>query len=214
MKNIFLTFILIGSTAALAAAENVAANSNGAQTGAFSFVGSGLSASEQANQKEDDAYNAATDAMNDGNYSQASQMFDTVAKMNGRKADAATYWKAYTLNKQARRNEALSAIADLRKNYPKSNYLRDAGALEVEIRRASGESVNPAAESDDEMKIIALQALMDQNEERALPILKKILCGNSSSKVKDKAMFVLSQNESPTAQQLLGDLAIGKECPG
>src|SRR5207244_13024060 len=56
-------------------------------------------------------------------------------------------------------------------------------------------------------------SLMDQNEDRALPILKKILTGNSSSKVKDKAMFVLSQNESPASQQLLGDIAIGKEYP-
>ena len=214
MKNIFLTFILIGSTASFSAAETAAVTTNDSRAGGMSFAGDSTASSEQANQKEDEAYNAAQDAMRQGNYSQASEMFDSVAKMNGRKADAATYWKAYTLNKQARRNEALSAIADLRKNFPRSNYVRDAGALEIEIRQASGESVNPAAEADDEMKLIALQALMDQNEDRALPILKKILTGNSSQKVKDKAIFVLSQNDSPSAQQLLGDMAIGKEYPG
>src|SRR5437588_48561 len=52
-----------------------------------------------------------------------------------------------------------------------------------------------------------------QNEERALPILEKILMGNSSQRVKDKAMFVLSQNESPNAQKLLGDIAVGKQYP-
>jgi tetratricopeptide (TPR) repeat protein len=215
MKNAIITFILTGCIATYAAADNGAVNTNNdsRSTGEGISYAFSISSSEQG-QKEDDAYSAAQDALNQGDYAQAADGFDAVAKMNGSKADAALYWKAYALNKQARRNEALSTIKELRNRFPKSNYVRTAASLEVDINRASGNPTTPTAEGDDEMKMIALQALMDQNEDRALPILEKILTGNSSQRVKDKAMFVLSQNESPKAQQLLGNMAMGKQYPG
>lgn len=214
MKNIFLNFILISCIATYAAADNLATNTtNGSRSsGESNIYADAASASDQA-QKEEDAYSAAQDALNQGDYAQAAAGFDSVARMNAGKADAALYWKAYALNKEARRNEALTTIKELRNRFPKSNYIRTAASLEVDINRASGNPTTPSAEGDDEMKMIALQALMDQNEERALPILEKILTGNSSSKVKDKALFVLSQNESPKAQQLLGDIALGTKYP-
>jgi tetratricopeptide (TPR) repeat protein len=215
MKNAIITFILTGCIATYAAADNGAVNTNNDSrtTGEGISYAFSVSSSDQG-QKEDEAYSSAQDALNQGDYAQAAEGFDAVAKMNGSKADAALYWKAYSLNKQARRNEALSTIKELRNRFPKSNYVRTAASLEVDINRASGNPTTPTAEGDDEMKMIALQALMDQNEDRALPILEKILTGNSSQRVKDKAMFVLSQNESPKAQQLLGDMAMGKQYPG
>ena len=218
MKNIFITFILTGCIATYAAADNRAVNTNNESRGSgsgesYASGNSYATAPGDQAQKEDDAYSAAKDALDEGDYGRAADLFDSVAKMNGGKADAALYWKAYALNKQARRNEALSTIKELRNRFPKSNYLRTASSLEIDINRASGNPTTPTAEGDDEMKMIALQALMDQNEERALPILEKILTGNSSSRVKDKAMFVLSQNESPNAQKLLGDIALGTKYP-
>lgn len=234
MKNIIITFILTGCIATYAAADNHAVNTdrnagagsnasgNSYATGEAYAANRAVSAGnsyawssgdDQGGQKEDDAYTAAQDALNQGDYAQAAEGFDSVAKMNGSKADAALYWKAYALNKQARRNEALSTIKELRNRFPKSNYVKTAASLEVDINRASGNPTTPSAEGDDEMKMIALQALMDQNEDRALPILEKILTGNSSQRVKDKAMFVLSQNESPSAQKLLGDIALGNKYP-
>ena len=59
-------------------------------------------------------------------------------KIHGRKADGAMYWKAYALNKAGNKAQALTVIGELRKNYPKSTWLRDAGALEQELR--GGES--------------------------------------------------------------------------
>jgi tetratricopeptide (TPR) repeat protein len=216
MKNVIITFILTGCIATYAAADNRAVNTNNdsRSSGEGNSYAWTTSPDDQGGQKEDDAYSSAQDALNQGDYAQAAESFDSVAKMNGSKADAALYWKAYALNKQARRNEALSTIKELRNRFPRSNYLKTAAALEVDINRANGNPTTPTAEGDDEMKMIALQALMDQNEDRALPILEKILTGNSSQRVKDKAMFVLSQNESPKAQQLLGDIATGKQYPG
>src|SRR6185312_14183580 len=215
MKNAIITFILTSCIATYAAADNRAVNINNdsRSSGEGNSYAWTNSSSDQNGQKEDDAYSAAQEALNDGDYAQAAEGFDSVAKMNGSKADAALYWKAYALNKQARRNEALSTIKELRNRFPKSSYVKTAASLEVDINRASGNPVTPVTEGDDEMKMIALQALMDQNEDRALPILQKILTGNSSSKVKDKAMFVLSQNDSAQSQQVLGDSALGAKYP-
>ena len=69
-------------------------------------------------------------------------------EQKGAKADAALYWKAYAQNKQGQRAEALATIAALRKDYPKSRYLSDAKALEVEVKaelRPAGRSREPRA---------------------------------------------------------------------
>ena len=60
--------------------------------------------------------------------------------------------------------QALTAIGELRKNYPRSNWLRDAGALEQEIRGVS----NPDNISDEELKLLAIQSLMDLPEAESL----------------------------------------------
>src|SRR5262249_3197360 len=49
--------------------------------------------------------------------------------------------------------------------------------------------------------------------EKALPILEKVLQGNASLNLKDKALFVLSQNRSDKAQQLLLNIAKGSNQP-
>jgi len=59
--------------------------------------------------------------------------------------------------------------------------------------------------SDEELALAALEGLMAQPGERALPIIKKVLAGSQSTLVKKRALFVLSQIESPEARQLLGE---------
>ena len=61
----------------------------------------------------------------------------------GTKADAALYWKAYAQNKLGQRPEALATINVLLKDYPKSRYLSDAKALEVEVKRISEHADRP-----------------------------------------------------------------------
>ena len=90
----------------------------------------------------------------------------------GSRADGALYWEAYTLNKMARRDEATAAIATLRKNYPNSRWLEDAKALEVEVKQAAGSNVSPETQNDDELKLLALNGLMQSDPDRAFPILQ------------------------------------------
>jgi HEAT repeat protein len=168
---------------------------------------------QQGKPGEEDAYNAALEKMNAGDYEAAISGFDQVIKMRGRKADAALCWKASSQNKLGRRTDALSTIAELRKNYPQSPYLKQASVIEIDIKSAMGQPPDPTSEYDEETKGIALNVLMNEDPERAIPIVEKFLSGNSSPKLKERALFVLSQNGSPKAQELLGKIALGEQHP-
>jgi tetratricopeptide (TPR) repeat protein len=164
---------------------------------------------EKANAHEDELYQTAKDALDNGEYDNAIKQFDEVIKIHGRKADGAMYWKAYTLNKAGNKAQALTLIGELRKTYPKSNWLRDAGALEQEMRGGG----NPENISDEELKLLAIQSLMNSDPEKAVPMLEKIVTGNYPPKLKDKALFVLSQSGSDKAQQILMGLAKANNQP-
>jgi len=63
----------------------------------------------------------------------------------------------------------------------------------------------------EELKIAALEALMSASDERALPLVLKVLNGNNSTEVKESALFVLSQIDLPEAQKQLLDIAHGDD---
>ena len=133
----------------------------------------------------------------------ALEAFDALAAGKSAHAAEALYWKAYALNKMNRRAEALTALAQLRKAYANSRWQDDAKALEIEIRQASGEKVNPNAEPDEDLKLMALNGLMNSDPERAIPLIEKVLQGSQSPKLKERALFVLAQNDNPKSRQIL-----------
>jgi len=61
------------------------------------------------------------------------------------------------------------------------------------------------AQTDDaeELKIAALEALMAAPPKRALPIAAKVLASDNSDDVKERALFILSQIDSPEAHDIL-----------
>src|SRR5260221_4703046 len=117
----------------------------------------------RSNDREEELYSGATDNLNDEEYSDAIKGFDEVAKMHGRRDDGALYWKAYAQNKDGQKDRALATIAELRNVYSKSKWLQEAGALEIEIRSSLHQPVNPDIQSDEELKIVALNALMNSD---------------------------------------------------
>jgi HEAT repeat protein len=191
---IFLAFAVVSARSAYATAPQ--------EVPSASFMDP--QAADKANAHEDEVYSEAKDQLDEGDYGDAIKGFDEVIKIHGRKADGALYWKAYALNKAGNKAQALTAIGELRKNYPKSNWLRDASALEQEMR---GVTVNPDNIPDEELKLLAIQSLMNSDPEKAVPLLEKIVQGNYPPKLKDKALFVLSQSGSDKAQQILMGLA-------
>jgi HEAT repeat protein len=63
------------------------------------------------------------------------------------------------------------------------------------------------------MKLIALNSLMNSDSDEAVPMLEKFLAGSASVKLKKKALFVLSQGDSPRARQVVTEIAKGKRTP-
>ena len=142
-------------------------------------------------------------------YDQALDCFTEVVSRGGSRADGALYWKAYTLNKLGRRDEALAAIADLRKNFASSRWLDDAKALEIQVKQEAGQKVTPESQSDEELKLLALNGLVQSDPDRAYPILERLLKTAQSPRLKKNAIFVLAESSSPKYQQLLEQIARG-----
>jgi tetratricopeptide (TPR) repeat protein len=176
-----------------------------------SFLSSDLSDDQS---REEEIYNDGTGYLDDGKWDRASEKFSEVVQLHGKKTDAALYWKAYALQKLGRRDEALAAVAQLKKDFPRSPWLNDAGALELEVRQAQGKPVDPHHQDDDELKVLALNSLMDRDPKAALPQIEKVLSSpRNSPKVKGHALFVLAQNDSPEAAQILVSVARGQAHP-
>jgi len=164
-------------------------------------------------RSEDGLYDSGQRALDSQHYDEALTDFKEVVNRAGNHAEGALYWEAYTLNKMARRDEASAAIATLRKNYPNSRWLEDAKALEVQVKQAAGSNVAPETQNDDELKLLALNGLMQSDPDRAFPILQNLLKSAQSPKLKDRVLFVLAENSSPRAQQLLEQVARGNANP-
>src|SRR5262249_44508373 len=69
------------------------------------------------------------------------------------------------------------------------------------------------SQDDDDLKMLAIQGMMNCCPEKALPQLEKMLNGASSPKLKSKALFVIAQSGSPDAKQILGRIASGQSNP-
>jgi tetratricopeptide (TPR) repeat protein len=139
-------------------------------------------------------------------YDRALEPLDKVIVAKASRADAAMYWKAYSLLKLARRDEALSTLEQMQKQHPDSRWLRDARALEVEAKQAAGQSVTTNV-ADDDLKLLALNGIMRTDPEAALPVVEKLLAGGASVRLKERALFVLSQNKNDRAREIIASVA-------
>jgi HEAT repeat protein len=158
-------------------------------------------------------YADGTRAVNESRWQDAVGLFDRVVKMRGEHAEGALYWKAYAENKEGQQANALSTCGELRKLYPKSRWIEECGALEIEIRGKSGDPMSPQGVPDENLKLLAVNALMEQDPAKAVPILEKILTGNQSEELKKRALFVLAQSHSAQAEAVISKVAQGQSGP-
>ncbi len=164
-------------------------------------------------ERQNELYDDGQEAIDEGEWDDAVRAFSRFAELKTSRTDAALYWKAYALNRLGQRPESLQTIAELLKAYPASRYLQQARALEVEVRRDAGQPVRPETQSDEELKLMALQGLQNSDPERAIPLLEGILKGTASPKLKARALFVLAQSSSPQARVVLANVAKGNSLP-
>jgi HEAT repeat protein len=161
---------------------------------------------DRAQQKadmEEDLYDSATDSLDDHNWRSAASKFQRVTEMRMVHADAALYWLAYAEGKMGARSEALDTLLKLQKSYPKSKWVEDGKTLEVEIRQSAGQHIEPEHVVDEDVKLMAINGLMNSDPERGIPILEGILNGHQPIKMKERALFVLSQSGSPRAFEIV-----------
>jgi HEAT repeat protein len=178
------------------------------------LCGAAVFLSADAAARKDDLYHAGQRDIDAGRWSEAIDKFGQVAKKGGADADGALYWKAYAESKAGREQQALATLRQLSGSYAKSSWLDDARALEVEIRGGSGGGGGNGAGSDDEeLKLYALNGLLASDPDRAVPMLQKFLQGNHSPKLKEQALFVLSQGNSAAAHDTLLAVARGTSHP-
>jgi len=162
-----------------------------------------------AHQKEpprSEAYREGQRALDDQDWATASRVFGSIAAKPGDETDAALYWKAYADAKRGAKKEALEGLRKLQSSYPQSSWADDGKALEMELRDGKSPAAVAGVE-DEEMKLYALDGLMQMEPEKAIPVLEKILAGSSSERLKKRALFVLSQSDSPRAREILTRVA-------
>jgi VWFA-related protein len=152
-------------------------------------------------------YSDGTRAIQENRWADAESIFAAIGEHHGEHAEGALYWKAFAENKLGKSDAALKACAELRQSYSKSRWIDDCGALEIEIRGRNGQPVDPQSEHDENLKLLALNALMHHNESKALPLIEQILAGDQPEAFKENTLFVLAQSQSKQAQKMLANVA-------
>lgn len=173
-------------------------------------------ARERAQEKIErlqELYDDGREDLDDDQYDKAEAKFKQLADMNGPQTDAALYWKAYAENRLGKRDTALATIADLKKRFPQSRWQKDAGALEIEVRQSTGNPAHPENQSDEELKMLALQGIMNADPQKGISILENILNGSGTPKLKSRALFMAAQSGRPEARDVLAKIAKGQSNP-
>jgi hypothetical protein len=190
---------------------------------------------------DDDAYTIGTRAMDEHRWQDAVSAFDKVIGEKGKRVDAALYWKAYSLNKLGKAPLAIATCDQLHSQFADSPWNKDCNTISVDaqadpkvmaadnmrlridrvhpyvkiapIRPDMGGDSGVARGSDEDLKMLALNSLLNRDPVTALPLLRGILSGNQPLSVKKHALFVLAQSKSPEAESILHDAALGKLDP-
>lgn len=177
----------------------------------------------------DTLYQTARAALSRGEYREAARLFGRIVEEEpgSEYAPDALYWQAFALYRVGgtdalgRALEALDLQAD---RFPDAATRGDARALRARIQgelasRGDAEAAervvvaaNRAGDCPDEesdMRIAALQALMQMDTERAVPILERVLeqRDECSVELRERAVFVIAEGESERAQDILLNVA-------
>jgi HEAT repeat protein len=141
-------------------------------------------------------------------YENAINRFDRVIAAKGSHSDGALYYKAWALSKLGRSDEAVTALGDLRKSYSSSAYLGEARQLEANVKK-----LGPGEVDDDDIKLLAIQAIQYSDPDKAVATCEGVLNGTNSLAVKRRAIYVLALIDRPEAHTLLLSYAKGKGNP-
>jgi HEAT repeat protein len=191
----------------------------------------------RADDPADSLYRAAREQLNRGDYRSAAQTFARIVERYPQSAYAADalYWEAYarySLGEKGDLRAALAALDSQRTRFPKASTRGDADALAVRVRGAlarlgDGDAAasiatqasaqprpctargdNADEDNDDDLRIAALNSLLQMNAEQAMPILRQVLAKRDacSASLRAKAVFLVSQKRTPDTEDMLLDV--------
>lgn len=121
--------------------------------------------------------------------------------IQGAHDDSALYWQAFMQSKLGQDNQALHSLDQLQHQFPLSSWGPDARALDLQVRQHDGQALTltAARQPNDDLKLLAINGLMQTDPQQALPMLAQVIEGNSSPAVKTRALFVLAQSGTPAS---------------
>ncbi len=176
--------------------------------------------SDELNQARE-LYEEARAALHDDNYRRAASRFGRVYEQyeDSQYAADALYWQAFSLYRMDRTKylrRALDALVIRDDEYPDAGMQEEAMDLLTRVRGElakrgdadAAERVTRDAEQN-ELKMATLQALMNMNSDRAIPLLKRVLekRDRESVELRCQAVFLLAEHgDSDEVAKLLLDV--------
>ncbi len=190
-------------------------------------------------EPQDSLYRAGRRALNDGDYQRAAELFQEYYKRNPEAALAAQaiYYEAYSRYKikseeelraarerlqllQTQHSDAAAAMKEARalQAYVEAELARmgDVGAAEEIARRAyrlqaEAERRQHCASEEGEIRIAALDALMQMDPEQALPIVRRVVAERDENdecgiEMRRRAIFVLARHTGDESRDILLDV--------
>ncbi len=184
----------------------------------------------------DSLWRAARQAFNRGDYASAGKLYADLARRypDATRAGDALYWAAFALYKNDDLLRARSLLFTQQERYAKAATLRDGYALLARIQTAlakQGDSEAaawltryaqpaqpaqpvstrgcPDEDDEDDVRVAALNGLLQMDATNALPILKKVLAKRDgcSAGLRRKAVFIVSQKHGGETEDILLDVA-------
>jgi HEAT repeat protein len=186
---------------------------------------------QDAQDPTDSLWRAARQAFNRGDYTSAANLYGDLVRRypNTPHAGDALYWSAFALYKNDNLDRARSLLVTQARQYPKAATLRDASSLLARIQTALAKQGDeeariwlskqaqdttrsgscPSEDDDDDMRVAALNGLLQMDATNAVPILKKVLARRDacSAGLRRKAVFILSQKHGAETEDMLLDVA-------
>src|SRR5206468_988632 len=184
----------------------------------------------------DSLWRAARRAFNRGDYTSAAKLYSDLTRRypDVARAGDALYWAAFALYKNDDLVRGRSLLITQQDRYAKAATLRDGYALLARIQTAlakqgDGEAAAwlttyaqpaqpaqpvvargcPDEDDEDDVRVAALNGLLQMDATNALPILKKVLAKRDacSAGLRRKAVFIVSQKRGGETEDILLDVA-------
>lgn len=175
----------------------------------------------------DSVYREGRRALNRSDFREAVRVFSRLRRdfANSSRVGDSYYYEAYALSRLGRTRDlqlALDLLAEQKAAYPDAGTRDDGPALRVRIQSdlaargdsdAAADVFRGASEScdnaDQEIRVMALSALLNMDTQRALPILQEVLRNRDecSTELRRQAVFLISQHRSSETVDILLDLA-------